>query len=363
MTDTVRDVVCHYYDPVKAPLLRGAVLPGLRAVVPEAVSAHLERGWRHGPHLRIRLSGPARPVETAADRLAGRVRAYLSEHPSRTRLSEEDLLTASIAAGRAELVAPPYEPFRPDNTVLVVASDPSPVRALVLAAGTDAVEATLDRTAEDGDDPAARVRAAVVALTAVAAGGPWGLRGNYLSYLSHVEAYLWHEDPDGRIRALHDRVWRRQADPVTALVSRLGGLGPDPAGAPGPAEAGWHDWGVRARRAATAARDRGDLRSTTGEDLARRALALDAPALRRWHDPGTVSDFHRSIGLRERDPGEQRLFDVERFCANMLYLLLAVCDITPAERYLASALVCAATERITGRTWRDVAGPDPRSRR
>ncbi|MEU4428867.1 hypothetical protein AB0F81_50355 [Actinoplanes sp. NPDC024001] len=354
-----RDVVVYYHDPVKAPLLREAVLPALDAV-PPGVAAHLERGWLHGPHIRICLAGPDDPVPATAAGIAAAVRSHLDVRPSRVHLSHAELLAASTAAGRAELVPPPYEPFVADNSVLVREPDPAAVarvpggartaavRAAVLHAGLPALSATLAETGLHGDTGGARVRAVIVALTAHAGAGPWRLRGNYLSYQSHLELHLHHHDRSGRTRAAYDEIWRRHGDAVTALVRRSAA-----AGGRQPLSAAWYGWGAAARETAAAAYDHGVLRSATPRDRALRLDAFGDPALVAAYARNGRSPFHRIAGERQRDPAEQRLFEIERFCNNMLYLLLAVVDVTPAERYLAASMVCAAAQRLTGRSWRD----------
>src|SRR4051794_28781429 len=104
------DVVIYHYDDVKAPLLRDAVLPALEAL-PDGVTAHLLRGWLHGPHLRVRLDGPAALVESTAEALTERLASHVAAFPSTTSLNRRHLLDRAAAAGRAELVPPPYEPF------------------------------------------------------------------------------------------------------------------------------------------------------------------------------------------------------------------------------------------------------------
>ncbi|MBG0567028.1 lantibiotic dehydratase C-terminal domain-containing protein [Actinoplanes aureus] len=354
-----RDVVVHYHDPVKAPLLREAILPALDAV-PPGVGVHLERGWLHGPHIRMRLAGPDDTVWPTAAGIAAAVRGYLAIRPSRVRLSHTELLAASTAAGRAELVPAPYEPFAADNSVLVCGPDAAAVarvpggprtaavRAALLRAGLPALSATLTETGMRGDTDGARVRSVIVALAAHAAAGPWRLRGNYLSYQSHLELHLHHHDRTGRIRAVHDDVWRRHGDATTALVRRS-----TAAGGLEPLSAAWYAWGTTARRIAAGAYDRGVLRSASPQDGQRRFDAFGDAELVAAYVRDGHSLFHRLAGERRREPAEQRLFEIERFCNNVLYLLLAVADVTPTERYLATSMVCAAAQRLTGRSWRE----------
>ncbi|WP_037311645.1 lantibiotic dehydratase C-terminal domain-containing protein [Amycolatopsis orientalis] len=352
MAGTVRDVVCHYHDPLQAPLLREAVLPTL-AALPE-VTAHLERGWLHGPHLRIRLSGPA----GSAERLATALERYLREHPSRAALSEVDLQALATAAGRAELVPPPYGPFRPDNSVHVEDPDPATrarfpggpataaVRDHLLALGVPAVAVTVADAGEHADKAGARVRAVMTVLSAHAEASPGGLDKRYFSYQSHLEAHLHVTDEDGRIRARHDTLWQAHADRARRIVRHADDLDE-------PLVAAWRSWGGAARTVAAAAYDRGELRSADAGETSAKAAAFDDPLTARIYLREDVSEFHRLLGeVWSPDTGDRREFEIERFVMNILYLLLAVCDVRPAERYLAAALVCRAVESITGMDWR-----------
>src|SRR5690606_33285614 len=56
---TMMDVVCHFFDPDKAPLLRRHFIPLARALSAEGYAVHLDRHWLHGPHVLLRFApGP-----------------------------------------------------------------------------------------------------------------------------------------------------------------------------------------------------------------------------------------------------------------------------------------------------------------
>lgn len=217
------------------------MLPLAAAAAAHGTAAHVERHWLHGPHLRLRLQGtdPAR-VAVTAEAMAGRVRAWLHAHPSQSDLTEAQLLERAAEAGRAELVAPPYGPVLPDNTVRIEPVDRSSVRGLLGADGTalredllrsglDALRAGAGFLGRHGDTDRARLRLAVTALAAHACAHPGGLTGGHWSYVSHLEDFLLHDDPDGRLRATFERHGERAGDTVTALVGRI-------------AEGGAEDW-------------------------------------------------------------------------------------------------------------------------
>ncbi|WP_370941900.1 hypothetical protein AB5J62_22600 [Amycolatopsis sp. cg5] len=336
MAVTAWDVVCHYHEPLQAPLLREAVLPAL------AEGAHLERGWLHGPHLRIRV-----PEAEAAEKLAERLRSHLSQHPSRAGLSDVDLQELADAAGRAELVPPPYGPFHPDNTVLVEQTRAAgSLRDHVLRLGVPAVAATVADIGAHADRTGARVRAVMTVLSAHAEASPGGLDKRYFSYQSHLEAHLHVHDADGRIRAGHDAMWLAHGDRARSIAAHADDT-------TDPLVAAWRDWGEAARSAAAEAYDRGELRSTAKAETVARAAAFDDPVTAKTYRSADISEFHQLLNaVWTPDDGDGGEFEIERFVMNILYLLLAVCDVRPAERYLAASLVCRAVESLSGLTWR-----------
>ncbi|MFF5703279.1 hypothetical protein ACFY7H_12350 [Streptomyces sp. NPDC012794] len=356
------DVVAYHHHPVKAPLLREALLPLAASCARQGLSAHVERHWLHGPHLRLCLRGPAVRVEAAAGSAASRIRDWLRLCPSRSDLTPAQLLEAAAVNGRAELVPPPYGPLAPDNTVRVEPADRSPVRALLgddgaalrddlLRDGLGALRAGAGFLADHADTAPARVRLAVTALAAHAAAHPGGLAGGHYSYVSHLEDFLLHDDPDGRLRASFDRQWERAGDTLTPLVGRIADGGP-------------HGWERAWAGFSAAARNRTRARYEAGADLHgsppayrdRAAATGDRAAAERW-DPDArtrYSEFHRL--LRRADPQGAMFTDpgyvVHRVCTNALYRLLAICDVRPLERYLAAHLVVRTVPALTGSDWR-----------
>jgi len=347
------DVVVYHYDDVKAPLLRDAVLPAL-VDLPDGVTAHLLRGWLHGPHLRARLDGQAALVECAAEALVERLTRHVAAFPSTTSLSRRQLLDRAGAAGRAELVPPPYEPFVANNTVRAEVPDPTVLarapgwpatasaKAALLREGIPAIAATVEYTGAGDDSPGARVLATVMALAANAHAWPLGIGDGQMSYRSHLEHYLHHHDPSGATRAMHAAVWARHAREICDLVSSVCG------GSAGPLADAWYRWSVAALETAALAESAGAVRNASQGDLLRLAAAFADPSVRHQYG-NDVSAFHRAMN-RSLDKAEQRWFEVDRFCTNMLYQLLAVADVTPAERYLSASLVSAAVESLTGTT-------------
>ncbi|MGI5489614.1 hypothetical protein [Microtetraspora malaysiensis] len=362
---TELDVVCYFHDPVKAPLVRTAVIPGLGATLAACpgVRGHLERHWLHGPHVRIRLRGPAGPVATAADMLAARLREHLKDHPSTGSPGHGKLLAHARKAGLLELVPPPYEPIHADNTVTVGPADTGHVAALLgstesvrlraeaLEAGLPALEHSLDRLAETDDGAAGRIQLAVTAMAVHASRYPHGQALGYHSFLSHVEDFLFHHDPDGRLRKAFESGWASNRPQVLALVGRVADGHPTDR-----VEAAWQSWTITARLLAEPAFDGGTLALELSGGYTEQAARLGDPDIaRRWNpaERTASSDYHRALRVVDFSrPEIARAFVVYRFGTNMLYQLLAVCDVTPVERYLAASMVAAAVQELNGTTWR-----------
>lgn len=349
------DVVCYFYDPVKVPLLREGVLPALDEIGGE-VAVHVERHWLHGPHLRIRLDGPEE--DSAARTLAQRLRAHLRRHPSTVNVSADALLARARETGLAELLKPPYEPIHPDNTVAVEPSDTGRIRELLgsaalvelraegLRLGLPAVRASLVEGSTE------RVRLATTALAVHAGRYPPGLGHGYHSYVSHLEDFLLHSDADGKVRARLDALWQRNADQATELVERVAHGHPTDR-----VEAAWQAWTIANRLTLEDAYDRGVLTADPNPRYGERAYELgDRQTIQRYNvaERTTFSEYHTKLWQVDLDdPLIKRPLTVYRFGTNVLYQLLAVCDVTPMERYLAARFVVGATERITGLTWAD----------
>ncbi|WP_411105116.1 lantibiotic dehydratase C-terminal domain-containing protein [Streptomyces sp. cmx-4-9] len=356
------DVIAYYRDPVKAPLLRAVMLPLAADAAAEGLAAHLERHWLHGPHVRLRLQGPSGRVRAFAASAASRIRDRLREHPSRDDLTDAQLLASAAESGRTELIAPPYGPLVPDNTVRVAPVDRGPVRELLgdsgtalredlLRAGLPALRAGADFLGERGDAAPARLHLAVTALAAHAAAHPDGLAGAHYSYVSHLEDFLVHEDPDGRLRAAFDRQWDRAGDATTALVARL---------TEGTALGGERAWTAYCAEAWRLTRKRYEA----GEDLHgvpaayrdRAAATGDLAAATRWNPElrTRYSEFHRL--LSSSDPHgtmwSRPDYLIHRATTNALYRLLALCDVRPLERYVAAHLVIRTVPDLTGCDWR-----------
>lgn len=363
---TALDVILYHYQPTKARALREAVLPLARRAAAGGLKAHVERHWRFGPHLRLRLEGPAERVAVAAEESAEVLRAWSAAHPSVADRTEEQLLAEAAVAGRAELIAPPYGPLVPDNTVRVVPADPAATAAMhallgsepaalrdeLMRLGLPAITSACEFLGEHGDTAQARVQLVVTALAAHASTHADGLVGGHYSFLSHLEDFLAHEDPDGRLRSAFEQRWERGGAAVTELVGRIAG-----GGARG-WERDWAHWSATAWNRAERLLAAGVDLSGRGEEYRARAAALgDRATAERWDFElrTRYSEFHRMV---TRSDPTGTLFSrtdylIYRTSTNALYRLFAICDVRPVERYLAAHLVVRSVPELTGHRWQD----------
>ncbi|MET9231615.1 hypothetical protein [Lentzea sp. NPDC003310] len=348
------DVVVHYHDPIKAPLLRDGVLPAL-AVVEGAfadVTGHVERHWLHGPHLRVVLTGPS--SSSAALLLATLLRSHLAAHPSAVELSAEDQLAHAESAAVAELLLPPFTPLHPNNSVRIEPTDDTRLRSLLSEAHI-AVRAEGLRLGVPVLRHSLSVPRATLALTAMAVHAgryPAGLRYGYHSFVSHVEDFLLASDPDGKIRSTLDAIWTANASAACTLVEQAASGHPAT-----PLQAAWQTWTIALRLTAEDRYDAGDLTADPNPRHGERAYEVgDESAIRRYNygERTKFSDYHNAMWTVDlSDPAIARSMAVYRVGTNVLYQLLAICDVTPMERYAAAHLLAQAAQQVLGTTWAD----------
>jgi hypothetical protein len=351
------DIICYYHDPVKAPLIRHAVLPALAAATRLGAVGHIERHWLNGPHVRIRLDGPAEAAEAAARIL----RTYVEDNPSTVDIADPVLIAQAEQYGLAELVLPPYTPLHPNNTVRIEPSDTTRLRSLLgsdalielrargLRLGIDAIRESLDSI---GDTTQERVQLTVTAMAVHASRYPAGLANGYHSFLSHLEDFLLANDSGNRIRAKFEQIWDRNAENVIKCVEQVASGHPT-----NRLEAAWQAWTIGLRLEAEDAYDWGDLTATPNTRYGERAYQMGDPAtIQRYNydQRDRFSEYHTRLQDVDLDhPRVKRPLTVYRFGTNVFYQLLAVCDVTPMERYLAADLVSRAAQEITGLSWSD----------
>jgi hypothetical protein len=297
----------------------------------------------------------------AAEAAAELLRTYITDNPSTVDIPDHELLAQARRNGLAELILPPYEPLYPNNTVRIEQADTSRLNDMLgsdimvdlrqtgLRLGVDAVRESLEAIADTTQE---RVQLTVTAMAVHASRYPPGLGNGYHSFLSHLEDFLLANDPDGRIRSRFDHIWERNSDHVTTSVERVAAGHPTDH-----LEAAWQNWTIGMRLAAEDAYDWGYLKSVTNPRYGELAYQMGDPATIERHnfaERGKFSEYHMQLWEVDLEhPMVKRPLTVYRFATNVLYQLLAICDVTQMERYLAADLMTRATQRITGVSWSD----------
>lgn len=353
----IRTLVVSHHDADKRPLLRDCLVPLARGLP----GSFLERHWLRGPHIRLAL-----PTGTPEAPLLSAVSGHLRQNPSGQPVDEAAYARLSRELGRAELVAGPYEPVRPDNTVSIEDYPERDSVALLGEAGfglkrrmlAGAVE-PLAHGIEALDHGRHRVVVAMGALIANAARWPiGGLATGQLSYRSHLEDFLANNDADGRVRAL---ITTRFAEFEPALRAHFQAQVADTdhgryTGAD-PYLQAWSQafddlWPPLLETARA-----GLITEDIGPGYLTAAKGFDARTERQWRfGPDRPSSaFHHELGKLRDLP--QRVYVSEfaayRFVTNQVTRWLPLLGISPVERYFASYAVCELTEQEFGVSWRD----------
>jgi hypothetical protein len=360
MPDLTLHVV--HYDDHKAGLVADCLAPvAVEAAARAGGTVFLERHWRFGPHVRICATEGA---DAEWLRTAGRARieAYLRDVPSRTPLDRAAYLRRSADLGAAELVRPPYGPIWPDNTVVVApyqrrtdlyGEDGAVVKARFLAACVGPVAALVAATRD-----ARAVRLAhVLRLFALVATAYADDGSGTLSYRSHVEDFLSHDDPSGEIRAAFDARYAAVRDQVVEEVrSVLADSDHARYDGTDPVLRAWSDVlrGTWPAIVALVARNEvdedpsGRYYDVAREVSDRAATRWDFARRRRF------GEFHTALRTLDFGPRQNvPAFAAYRWLVNLFYLVLPLLDVSPLDRYFLGHAVSTAVDEITGTTWRD----------
>jgi hypothetical protein len=363
----VSDFTAHvvYYEDRKQDLLADCLIPLARkmAAGKRAKAVFLERHWRFGPHVRINVVGaPSDAAGRFARETKPAVVDWLRDHPSRAPLDRAAYLKTSAQLASAELVLPPYGPIWPDNTVILGAYQPrvdlygeagAGAKARFLAGALDPVGLLLDLTRDDHRrrlDYVLRLLVMVAAMYSaddVAAGT--------LSFRSHVEDFLTHEDGTGRIRAAFDAKYAALRESVVEVVRAVATdaaageyRGVDPVLAA---------WSVLLRdtwehlSGLTKLHEIDESPTDRYYDVAARVSDV---ARTRWdfERKRTFGGFHRSLrGLDFLPRQNVAVFSTYRWVVNLVYLVMPLLDVSPAERYLLTYVVSNAADEVVGVRW------------
>lgn len=342
-----QSVHVYYYDEQKDALLLDCIQPLFAQARPITPRLFFVRHWLRGPHLRLRFYCP--PTQFAAvlkPLIESTVGSYLRQHPSTTRLDEEQLKPLYATLARQEQEIGPLFPLYPDNSIQYLPYDR---RLQVL--GSEALASLLEDFYVDTNDLAFAMLAYLrqghslltlcfdLMITVAHRQGQHLARG-FLSYRSHAEGFIIASSDPARTRALLESRYRQQA---RTLVSRLRQVvaALDREQDTFPFALTWSQLMQRYQERAAQLLASGQI------DLSMASLETDAGDRPPVHRNLAASAFHSAL---ERDQERKqalysdRWFQSYRLVLNLLYLHFSRLGLRPLDRFLLCHLAANAVE-------------------
>lgn len=331
----------YYFEPSKDGLIIDGIWPAVQRIhraSPDA-SAYFQRDWMGGPNILLGLHTPA--PDGDIEEAAASIRSYVTDHPSRTRLSADEISRRMKSLQLQEhKVGTPLTAPQPNNTVRLESGEPfSPF--LVDDGLKRAVRTFLGRSARLVVPCLAMIRRGegsreelclqlMIVLAWLA--DPSQLR-SHLSFSSHTQAFLRVQDRDGRLAgAFAARYAGAQGARVrTLLRETIDSLEGERALSPQLAE-------FRLLLRSTMSDIYEGLRSGRYKPVPARTLVGDP-------DRGRVS-YARLIELLDSDPALRAW----QITISLLYQVLNQLGLPAAERFLACYLLSRAAEDRSGQS-------------
>ncbi|HYW10259.1 MAG TPA: lantibiotic dehydratase C-terminal domain-containing protein [Longimicrobium sp.] len=326
----------------------------------ERVRDRLERCWweRHyagGPHLRVRLRGPAPVVEEAGAEFQAAAGAWLAVHPgpddarydpdrAALLLSQEgaDPAQEDLAYRNNQVVQRPYPAQRQ-----VYASEEAALLAEDFRDDMMPLAAAILR----GDRPVREQMLRLYFLHALALGGGELPRGS-VSFKSHWEGFASTLPSEAVITRIQE-VYRAHREGIVALMlevaDRWNGGGVDDDAVLGGWKALIDAYGRRAREALRAGTHITAQPASVGE-AARLRDRMFGNVRRESEFVRTLWTDHRFIASLQYEPG----FLVPRVLTNLLYLLLAAVGLAPLDKMALCHHAHRAPEEHFGRDLNEI---------
>lgn len=344
-----------YHQPSKKELLTELLVPlALNLQSKEGVRhVHLERHWKHGPHVRLVLDTDHKDLIIEAQSL---VRDHLQTAPSAQPLDADRYLKEAEKLGTLEVEPGPYLPLWPDNTVhigeapdrsaLLGNAQTQTLRDRYMHSLLKPVHATLQQLKAQ---PRMKIPLVVQILTLNAALYPHGLFSGHLSYRSHLEEHLFHAGETVREgfaqRHAPHRDWfiEQVRDVQNGELSEVLQL--------------WKDHFEQMWEEALPLARAGFLHDESSLFIRAVAEQVNPEAVSRWEftDERAYSPFHTRLRqfnfLPERANVEE--FSIYRTLTNFLYSSLTLLDVSPTERYFSNFVIGESIEALFNRRWQD----------
>jgi hypothetical protein len=350
----------YYYERDRSALILEGVRPLFERIADDVESAYWVPHWRRGPHLRLHVradentySARVRPV---VDEIIG---AQLKAAPSQANLDPQALLPLHRRLAEVELDDGPLLPWVPDNTILDARFES---RAEVLRS-TDAFDLLTGFYADTNEltfamtehlrsgrgTPLGLAFDLLIATAQALSRG--GVRGAFLSFRSHAEAFCNVTSDGQRLRPIWDDLYAKQSTTLTERVRTV--VAAVDSRPPEITVPFVEDW-VAALT---------PLKQRAGELMAQDRLPMTFPdqIAGRPGEPvlTELSPFHRDLEAHEQWWDEVRSaswFAQYRLVLNYTYLHLTRLGIQPVQRFLLCHLAANAIQDAYGVSVESVAG-------
>lgn len=232
MTAQWQSIHLYYYDNNKDDLLLDCIRP-LFATLRERgwlERCYFTRHWRGGSHIRLQMYADAERFRSEIEPYVRKtVEAYLQAHPSTVQIDEQAARKQYERRSLAAPVASAYVPLRPNNSL--ESADYEDLSATVGSASaaslleeyyvetTDLAFTLLEHTR---NNYTARLNVCFDQLVALVATSPFlSIKRAYMSYRSHVEAYITCEPQIEEPRARRSRLESAYAQRHAVILKRV----------------------------------------------------------------------------------------------------------------------------------------------
>lgn len=336
----------YYYAEEKEQLVLDCVRPLFKTLQEEGLitQGYFLRRWQRGPHICLYLQSEPSQLALVQARIEAVVSGYLTSHPSRRILREEEVRSNYERLASLEKVSGPLFPLRADNS-LVFEDDDMQAAPYGGQVGLDLMRMFLSestpivfRLLEQTQDNKAALLSQFFSWMLLTAASLGDIRKTYISYRSHAEGFLNGYDPKGRLRQQFDQQYEKQA---AALRNMAQSYLTATQGERGELDASWQQLLER-------------FVPQLQQAILAGSINLPLPVPKKGSEEWQrMSKFHQMAYSIPRllDYMYTPAFATRRFLLNLLYEVMLQCGIRPLEKCFLCYMVASAVEDATGTPW------------
>ncbi|HET8844027.1 MAG TPA: lantibiotic dehydratase C-terminal domain-containing protein [Ktedonobacteraceae bacterium] len=352
MTAQWHSIHVYYYDNNKDDLLLDCIRPLFTSLQEQGwlERAYFTRHWRGGSHIRLQMyTDPVVFQQKVVPYVQERVGTYLQAHPSTAQLKEQDARQQHERRKLASSEELAYVELKPNNSLEVVEYEDM-ARTVGSASAASLLETYYVETndlafsllEQTRNNYTARLNVCFDLLVALVATSPFlPIRRAYMSYRSHVEAYITCEpnieEPRLRRARMENAYAQRHAIIIKKVQRLLSQIENTPERLPDWLRGAidlYRRYGELAYQDAT----EGSLRLKTNEDFAAQkdSVRLEESAYR-------VAVVNNAAVLQASNTP---LIVAHRIELNFLYLQLSRIGMLNEDRYILDYYIASAVEEI-----------------